>query len=66
VGKAAEHLRLELGEREPRLQAIGFNMGHRIRSGESSRLADLAFTPTRNEWKEETRVQLKLREIKLT
>ncbi|MFN8588026.1 MAG: single-stranded-DNA-specific exonuclease RecJ [Candidatus Eisenbacteria bacterium] len=64
VGQKAEHLRLELGERDVRLQAIGFHMGHQLRV-DSGRTADLAFTPTRNDWNGETRVQLKLREIRL-
>lgn len=64
VGQKAEHLRLELGERDAKLQAIGFHMGHHLRV-DSGRTADLAFTPTRNEWNGETRVQLKLREIRL-
>ena len=64
VGQKAEHLRLELGERDARLQAIGFHMGQRVQV-ESGRTADLAFTPTRNEWNGETRVQLKLREVRV-
>ncbi|MBK7368714.1 MAG: hypothetical protein IPJ04_12640 [Candidatus Eisenbacteria bacterium] len=64
VGQRQARRRLELGERDAKLQAIGFHMGHHLRV-DSGRTADLAFTPTRNEWNGETRVQLKLREIRL-
>jgi hypothetical protein len=50
---------------EGEVDAIGFGMGDLAPSLRSAGRADLAFVPTHNEWNGETRVQLKLKGVRL-
>uniref|UniRef100_A0A832I0L3 Single-stranded-DNA-specific exonuclease RecJ n=1 Tax=Eiseniibacteriota bacterium TaxID=2212470 RepID=A0A832I0L3_UNCEI len=60
-----KHLRLRLEDGTGTADGIGFGLGPR--AGEISRAgrAALAFVPQRNEWLGETRVQLKLRDVRV-
>lgn len=61
-----KHVRMRvsdgLGEER---DAIGFGMGDQAPAIRAAGRADLAFVPTRNEWNGETRVQLKLKGVRL-
>jgi single-stranded-DNA-specific exonuclease len=59
-----KHLRLTVRDSTGTAEAIGFGMGERAAVIGRARVCDLAFTPTRNEWMGQTRVQLKLKGIR--
>lgn len=63
---SAGHVRLRVGDDLGEVDAIGFGMGDLAPALRAAGRADLAFTPTQNEWNGETRVQLKLKGVKLT
>jgi single-stranded-DNA-specific exonuclease len=60
-----KHVRLRARDDSGELEAIGFGMGDRARELARAGRADLAFVPTRNEWSGETRVQLKLKGVRI-
>ncbi len=64
VGKD-KHVRFSARESGCEVEAIGFGMGELAPALMRAGRADLAFVPTRNEWKGESRVQLKLKAVRL-
>jgi single-stranded-DNA-specific exonuclease len=64
VGKD-KHVRFTAREAGHEVEAIGFGMGDLAPSLARAGRADLVFVPTRNEWKDESRVQLKLKAVRL-
>ena len=60
-----KHVRMTVADATGAAEAIGFGMGER--SGEISRAGrcDVAFAPSRNEWMGESRVQLKLKGVRV-
>jgi len=60
-----KHLRLRVRDRTGAAEAIAFGMGARAREVAQARRCDLAFVPTRNEWMGETRVQLKVKGLRV-
>jgi single-stranded-DNA-specific exonuclease len=61
-----KHLRLSVRGGGDTVEAIGFGMGGRAAEVARAAGCDLAFTPTRNEWMGQTRVQLKLKGLRPT
>jgi single-stranded-DNA-specific exonuclease len=64
VGKD-KHVRFNVRDGACEVEAIGFGMGDQAAALSRAGRADLVFVPTRNEWKNEMRVQLKLKAMKL-
>ncbi|MCC6348010.1 MAG: single-stranded-DNA-specific exonuclease RecJ [Candidatus Eisenbacteria bacterium] len=60
-----KHVRLRASDGFGELDAIGFGMGDRAAALRAARRADLAFVPTQNEWNGESRIQLKLKGLRL-
>ncbi len=60
-----KHLRLRASDGDGLVDAIGFGMGDLAGKLRAAGRADLAFVPTENEWNGETRVQLKLKGVRL-
>ena len=60
-----KHLRLRLRDRTGAAEAIGFGMGARAAEISRAGRCSVAFVPHRNEWMGETRVQLKLKGVRL-
>lgn len=60
-----KHLRLRIADGSGSAEAIGFGMGARAAELGRGDRCDLAFVPTRNEWMGETRVQLKLKGLRV-
>jgi len=60
-----KHLRLQLSDGTATTEAIGFGMGERAREISEAGRCDVAFVPARNEWMGETRVQLKVKAVRL-
>ena len=60
-----KHLRLAVRDATGTAEAIGFGLG--AMSGEvgRSKVVDLAFVPVRNEWMGETRIQLKVKGVRV-
>lgn len=59
------HLKLRVRDESGRADAIGFGMGDRYTDVVGSGRCDLAFLPMRNDWMGSTRVQLKLKGVKV-
>jgi single-stranded-DNA-specific exonuclease len=59
-----KHVRLRASDDSGSVEAIGFGMGEHARALAGGR-ADLAFVPTRNDYLDESRVQLKLKGIRI-
>lgn len=57
------HLRLRVKDDTGSAEAIGFDLGVRADEVRGAKRCALAFVPTRNEWRGEARVQLKVREV---
>jgi len=57
------HLRLQVHDRTGSAEAVGFGLGVRVEEVREAGRCALAFVPTRNEWRGETRVQLKVKEL---
>jgi single-stranded-DNA-specific exonuclease len=57
------HLRLLVRDGTVGAEAIGFGLGERADEVRRAGRCALAFVPTRNEWRGETRVQLKVKEV---
>ena len=64
VGKD-RHVRFNVSDGELEVEAIGFGMGDQAAALSRAGRADLVFVPTRNEYRDQARVQLKLKAIKL-
>jgi single-stranded-DNA-specific exonuclease len=60
-----KHLKLALVDGTGRAEAIGFGLGNLAPALARARRCDVAYSPTRNEWMGETRVQLKVKGVKL-
>jgi single-stranded-DNA-specific exonuclease len=60
-----KHVRLQLSDGTSSIEAIGFGMGERAREIAEAGRCDVAFVPSRNEWMGETRVQLKVKAVRL-
>jgi single-stranded-DNA-specific exonuclease len=58
------HLRLRLRDGTSTAEAIGFGLGDRLESVRQAAWCDVAFVPTRNEWAGETKVQLKVKDVR--
>jgi single-stranded-DNA-specific exonuclease len=59
-----KHLRLRLRDASGTAEAIGFGLGARAQALARAGRCAVAFAPQRNEWLGETRVQLKLRDVR--
>jgi single-stranded-DNA-specific exonuclease len=59
------HLRLQVSEGTGSVEAIGFGLGSWESEIRRARRCTLAFVPTRNEWRGETRVQLKVKGVRI-
>jgi single-stranded-DNA-specific exonuclease len=62
--KEGRHLRLTLRDGTGRAEAIGFGLGELAARLPRGTRCDAVFTPIRNEWHGETRVQLKLKGVR--
>ena len=60
-----KHLKLGLRDGTGRAEAIGFGLGDQAPAVARAGRCDVAFVPTRNEWMGETRIQLKVRGVRL-
>jgi single-stranded-DNA-specific exonuclease len=60
-----KHLRLRVSDGTGTAEAIGFGMGGMLEAVRRRGVCDLAFVPTRNEWMDQVRVQLKLKDVRL-
>lgn len=60
-----KHLRLRVRDATGAADGIGFGLGARAGEVSRARRCALAFVPQRNEWLGETRVQLKIRDVRL-
>ena len=61
-----KHLRMRVRDGSGVAEAIGFGMGARAAEVGRAGRCGLAFVPTRNEWMGETRVQLKLKGVRVS
>jgi single-stranded-DNA-specific exonuclease len=60
-----KHLRLTVRDGTGDAQAIGFGLGEQAVAVARAGRCDVAFVPTRNEWMGETRLQLKVKGVRL-
>ena len=60
-----KHLRLTVRDGTGTAEAIGFGLGDRTREVAAARRCELAFIPVRNEWMGETRIQLKVKGVRV-
>jgi single-stranded-DNA-specific exonuclease len=60
-----KHLRLRLRDATGTAEAIGFGLGDQAQAVLRAGRCDVAFVPTRNEWMGETRIQLKVKGVRL-
>jgi len=60
-----KHVRMRVGDGLGEVDAIGFGLGDQAPALRAAGRADLAFVPTHNEWNGDTRVQLKLKSVRL-
>ncbi|TMQ70797.1 MAG: single-stranded-DNA-specific exonuclease RecJ, partial [Candidatus Eisenbacteria bacterium] len=60
-----KHLRMTLDDATGTVEAIGFGYGPRCGEVARAGRCDVAFVPSRNEWMGESRVQLKLRGVRI-
>ena len=60
-----KHLRLTVRDRTGNAEAIAFGLGDRAQSVATAGRCDVAFVPSRNEWMGETRVQLKVKGVRV-
>jgi single-stranded-DNA-specific exonuclease len=61
-----KHLRLSVRDATGSAQAIGFGLGDQVARVSQGRRCDLAFVPCRNEWMGETRIQLRVKGVRVT
>lgn len=62
---AGKHVRLRVADDLGEVDAIGFGFGDLAPALRAAGRADLAFVPTLNEWNGDTRIQLKLKGVRL-
>jgi single-stranded-DNA-specific exonuclease len=62
---SGKHLRLKVSDGTGTVEAIGFGFGPMADAVRRSGVVDLLYVPARNEWLGETRVQLKLKDVRL-
>jgi len=60
-----KHLKLTVRDRTGRADAIGFGLGDQAAAVARAGRCDLAYVPTRNDWQGESRIQLKVKGVKL-
>jgi single-stranded-DNA-specific exonuclease len=60
------HLKLRVRDQTGRADAIGFGMGDRLAEITQAGRCDLAFAPMQNEWMGQTRIQLKLKGVRVS
>ena len=60
-----KHLKLRLRDATGVVEAIGFGLAERAPGARSGGVADVAFVPSRNEWRGDTQVQLRLKDLKV-
>jgi single-stranded-DNA-specific exonuclease len=60
-----KHMRLGVRDVSGAAEAIGFGLGERVREVAAARRCELAFVPVRNEWLGQTRVQLKVKGVRV-
>jgi hypothetical protein len=58
-------MRLGVRDASGAAEAIGFGLGERVREVAAARRCELAFVPVRNEWLGQTRVQLKVKGVRV-
>ena len=61
-----KHLRMTVRDGTGTAQAIGFGLGDRAAEVAAAGRCDLAFVPSRNEWMGETRLQLRVKGVRVT
>ncbi|MFI5369950.1 MAG: single-stranded-DNA-specific exonuclease RecJ [Candidatus Eisenbacteria bacterium] len=59
------HLRIAVRDAGGSAEAIGFGMGERVAELQRGRRVELAFVPTRNEWMGQSRLQLRLKGMRV-
>ena len=59
-----KHLKVRLRDASGIADGIGFGMAERAPGARSGGVADVAFVPSRNEWRGDTQVQLRLKDLK--
>lgn len=65
VGEGGKHLKLKVSQRGSRpIDAIGFNLGHKLDQIERKNRFDIVFSLDENEWNGQTTLQLKLRDLR--
>jgi len=62
---SGKHLRLGVRDASGAAEAIGFGLGDRAGEVSAARRCELAFVPVRNEWMGQTRVQLKVKGVRV-
>ena len=62
---AGKHLRMRLRDGDRVAEAIGYGLGDRAEELAAAGRCDMAFAPNRNEWMGETRLQLKLKGVRV-
>jgi single-stranded-DNA-specific exonuclease len=60
-----KHLRLSVRDGTGKAEAIGFGLGGQVGAVQRARACALAFVPTRNEWNGTSRIQLKLKGVRV-
>lgn len=65
IGKEGNHLRLQLKQNKISFEAIAFGMGELSRDMKLGNKIDIAFTIGENTWNGNTKLQLKIRDIKM-
>jgi single-stranded-DNA-specific exonuclease len=59
-----KHLKVRLRDATGVVEAIGFGLAERTRGLRSGSVADVAFVPSRNDWRGDTMVQLRLKDVR--
>jgi len=60
-----KHLRMNVRDGTATAEVIGFGFGDQLAAVSAAGRCDMAFVPSRNEWMGETRVQLRLKGLRL-
>ena len=60
-----KHLRLRVRDATGGAEAIGFGLGDRVREIAAARACELACVPMREQWMGETRIQLKVKGVRV-
>ncbi len=58
------HLKLRLRDATGVAEGIGFGLAERSSGLRAGGVADIAFVPSRNEWRGETQIQLRVKDLK--